>query len=86
MVCKSEIGRFNVFLCPECDVLYCQKCAKTLADLENVCWVCEKALDESKPIKKISPEELLAYRSKKESKRVIGKKFITIFDKTFLKS
>ena len=49
IVCKGKLGRFNVFTCPKCDVLYCKKCVEALTNLENACWVCNAPLDESKP-------------------------------------
>jgi hypothetical protein len=66
LVCKGKVARFNIFICPECDSLYCEKCARTLGDLENTCWVCETALDESKPIKKVEEEEVTEVSFEKE--------------------
>ncbi|TFG23750.1 MAG: hypothetical protein EU529_06445 [Promethearchaeota archaeon] len=57
LVCKGEPSGFNVFICPECDSIYCDKCARALSDLENLCWVCESPLDQSKPVKKEEPEQ-----------------------------
>jgi len=51
LVCKGSIEGFNNYICPKCEVLYCENCARTLVDLENVCWVCDAPLDESKPSK-----------------------------------
>lgn len=65
LVCKGKVLRFNSFIC-ECDALYCEKCARTLSDMENFCWVCGVALDESKPVKE--PEE--------EAKEVVFEKDI----------
>jgi len=59
LVCKGKIGGFNVFLCPKCDVLYCGKCAQVLSTLENICWICNTPLDETKPVRKIEKEEEL---------------------------
>ncbi len=50
LVCKGEVRGFNSFIC-KCDTIYCQKCAKTLSNIENACWACGRPLDESKPIK-----------------------------------
>jgi len=50
LVCKGKVSRL-LFICPECDVIYCQKCSSVLSDLENACWVCNTAIDESKPSK-----------------------------------
>ena len=56
LVCKGIIARFNNYICPECDVLYCENCARSLSDLENSCWVCETPFDESKPSKPYKKE------------------------------
>jgi len=56
LVCKGKVLRFNSFIC-ECDALYCEKCARTLSDMENFCWVCGAALDETKPVKSQEDEE-----------------------------
>jgi len=34
-----------------------KKCARTLSDLENMCWVCESPFDESKPVIPYKKEE-----------------------------
>lgn len=56
LVCKNKISRFN-YVCPECDALYCIKCSNALADLENECWVCQTAFDESTALKAIKEPE-----------------------------
>ncbi len=53
LVYKNKVTRFNIFICPECDTLYCENCAKALSDLENTCWVCGVSLDPSKPSKTV---------------------------------
>ena len=55
LVCKGKVLGFNSFIC-KCDTIYCQKCARTLSDLENMCWVCEAPFDESKPSKPYKKE------------------------------
>ena len=50
LVCKGKVGGFN-FICPGCDALYCEHCARSLANLENACWVCNGPIDPSKPLK-----------------------------------
>jgi len=57
MVCKGNVARNNIYLCPDCNTFYCNKCSSTLADLENMCWVCDTPFDESKPIKPLKKEE-----------------------------
>jgi len=49
LVCKGDIVGFS-YVC-ECDAIYCENCAKTLTNLENVCWVCNAPIDKSRPIK-----------------------------------
>jgi len=74
LVCKGNLTRSNIYLCPDCDTLYCLKCSEALSDVENACWVCNATFDESKPSKpyktaeakeKITVEE--SKKSKKES-------------------
>ncbi|MFX1340851.1 MAG: hypothetical protein ACFFDK_19730 [Promethearchaeota archaeon] len=50
LVCKGKVAR-KLYMCPECDTFYCNKCSDTLANLENACWVCGTPFDESKPVK-----------------------------------
>jgi len=51
LVCKGKATGFNIFICSSCNTLYCRNCATALSDLENVCWVCDSPIDESKPFK-----------------------------------
>lgn len=70
LVCKGNVGRY-MFMCPECDTLYCDNCAKTLSDLENICWVCETPFDASKPIKTVQEkEEIEIEKTEKDLKKV----------------
>ena len=57
LVCKGNIEGFNNFICPKCEVLYCENCARTLIELENACWVCDAPLDKSKPSKSSKRKE-----------------------------
>jgi len=50
LVCKGKIIGFN-YICSKCDALFCEKCARTLSNLENACWVCNSPFDPSKPSK-----------------------------------
>jgi len=50
LVCRSKVSGSDTFLCPNCDTLYCKNCAMALSIAENLCWVCNKAIDETKPI------------------------------------
>ncbi|MFX1349579.1 MAG: DC1 domain-containing protein [Promethearchaeota archaeon] len=58
LVCKGQVGGFNNYICTGCDVIYCEKCARALSNVENVCWVCEEPIDKSKPVKPILIEGL----------------------------
>ncbi|UCD02393.1 MAG: pyridoxamine 5'-phosphate oxidase family protein [Promethearchaeota archaeon] len=66
LVCKKEILKFT-YVCPECEIFYCMNCSQALANLENVCWVCNTPIDESKSSK---PFEIEKYEKKmKKSKK-----------------
>ncbi len=56
LVCKKKILKFT-YICPECEIFYCMNCSQALANLENVCWVCNAPIDESKPSKSFDLEE-----------------------------
>ncbi len=51
LVCKGNLSKLNFFTCSKCAVLYCQNCVRTLGDLENACWVCNKPFYKKKPSK-----------------------------------
>ncbi len=55
LVCKGKVGGFS-FICNECGAFYCDKCAKAMIDLENMCWVCNTLIDPSKPSKPYEKE------------------------------
>jgi len=55
MVCKGKVEGFN-FICTDCKALYCAKCANALSNLDNVCWVCDVPIDNSKPSKPFKEE------------------------------
>ena len=57
LVCKGNATGFEVYVCTECGVLYCLKCAKALSTLENQCWACNTNIDQSKPIKPLEKEQ-----------------------------
>ncbi|MFX0101307.1 MAG: hypothetical protein ACFFCS_17165 [Candidatus Hodarchaeota archaeon] len=50
LVCKGSGLRFT-YICPECNSIYCQRCATTLAGMENACWACNAPFDEAKPVR-----------------------------------
>ncbi len=56
IVCKGKLGGFNNYICTGCDVMYCEKCARALTKIDNVCWVCDEPIDKSKPVKAILVE------------------------------
>ncbi|MFX0034381.1 MAG: tetratricopeptide repeat protein [Candidatus Hermodarchaeota archaeon] len=70
LVCKGEVERFNIYICPKCNSIYCNNCAQTLTNLENACWVCNAPIDALKPIIPIKKEgqELNIKISKKPEK------------------
>jgi hypothetical protein len=50
LVCKGKVVG-HTFICRECEAFYCEKCYSALTNLENACWACDNALDESKPMR-----------------------------------
>jgi len=69
LICKNKVSRFDIYICPECDTLYCENCAKTLSDLENICWVCETPFDASKPIKTGQEKEEIEIKDSEMSQK-----------------
>ncbi|GAH42190.1 unnamed protein product, partial [marine sediment metagenome] len=57
LVCKGDVEGFNVFICPQCDSIYCRTCAEAVIEIENACWTCESAIDMSRPSKPFEQEE-----------------------------
>ncbi|MHA1148173.1 MAG: hypothetical protein ACTSR8_07990 [Promethearchaeota archaeon] len=57
LVCKGKVARYNIYICPECNSFYHQKCAKILESQENACWACEAPFNESIPVKLDKAEE-----------------------------
>lgn len=56
LVCKGNILK-QVYVCPGCESFYCNKCYVALSKMENACWACDTALDETKPVKKPEKSE-----------------------------
>jgi len=77
IVCKGSVSGFNNFICTECGTFYCAKCAKALSQLENACWVCNRPIDESKPVKPYEKEGKISkptIQREDSSKKVESKK------------
>ncbi len=74
LVCKGKVKGYNVFICSDCDTIYCQTCARALENLENACWVCDTPFDESKPSKAIDIE--ISEKFQKDSKEKKEKKSV----------
>ncbi len=73
IVCKGKVSKL-LYMCPECNTFYCVKCSNALTNTENVCWVCNAPIDESKPSQpyknekedlKISSEKVSSEKAKK---------------------
>lgn len=58
LVCKGNAGGFNIYVCPQCNSIYCKGCAKAVVEIENACWTCESPIDVSRPSKPFEQEEL----------------------------
>ncbi len=69
LVCLGEIEGFENYICPNCNSIYCKKCAKALIEIENVCWSCESPIDKAKPVKFVKKEkEKVNSKNKKSDK------------------
>jgi hypothetical protein len=67
LVCKGKTLR-SIYLCPDCDALYCNNCSTALSTLENACWACNTPFDPSKPVKPYKEvEEALKAKGKKKT-------------------
>lgn len=64
IVCKGDILGF-MYTC-NCDALYCEKCARALIDIENVCWVCNSPIDIAKSINQYKKDEIEEIEGKKD--------------------
>ena len=73
LVCKGKVGRY-MFMCPECESFYCEKCAHALEELENACWACGESIDETRPVKPFKKEEVDIEISEKSQKKPKTKK------------
>ncbi|MCK4687821.1 MAG: hypothetical protein KAT66_06810 [Candidatus Lokiarchaeota archaeon] len=52
LICEREIqGFIKIFLCPQCEALYCERCVQKMIEMSNMCWICDEQIDESKPVK-----------------------------------
>ena len=56
LVCKGSAIRY-IYICPKCETLYCEHCARTVENTENACWYCGIPFDESKPTRPYNKEE-----------------------------
>jgi hypothetical protein len=56
LVCKVKLER-SMYICPECQTFYCDKCSNALMGLENACWFCNAPFDELKPSKPFDKDE-----------------------------
>lgn len=56
LVCKGSLLR-SIYLCPECNALYCTKCSEAISNIENACWSCYTPIDPDKPVKLTKKEK-----------------------------
>ncbi|MHA1149055.1 MAG: hypothetical protein ACTSR8_12525 [Promethearchaeota archaeon] len=78
LVCKGDLKE-TIYICPDCEAIYCYKCATFLSNRENTCWVCTKPFDKSKPI--LLPDSIIYQDLDKQIKKVA---FITVIEEDFL--
>ncbi len=67
LVCRGEVLKFS-YIC-ECGAIYCENCARALANLENVCWACEVPIDSLKPVKPFKEEEIVKVKEEVTKER-----------------
>ena len=71
LVCKGSAGGFNIYVCPQCNSIYCKGCAETVVEIENACWTCESPIDKARPSKPFEQEEeKISIESKDGKKKV----------------
>lgn len=68
LVCKGKAIRY-IYICPKCETLYCEHCARSVEDTENACWYCGIAFDDSKPTRLYKKEETEVVDIEKGEKR-----------------
>ncbi|MFX1410690.1 MAG: hypothetical protein ACFFA6_10075, partial [Promethearchaeota archaeon] len=52
LMCEREVeGFIKIFICPQCEALYCERCTQKMIDMSNMCWICNEQIDESISIK-----------------------------------
>ena len=74
LVCKGKVTGFNIFLCPNCEALYHEECARALTSMENACWVCIDPIDKTKPTKPFKKvEEKKDVEEEKKEKEINSK-------------
>jgi hypothetical protein len=56
LVCKGVLSRLN-YVCPDCKVMYCARCASALASDENACWGCSAPIDPDKAVNVKRPDQ-----------------------------
>jgi len=72
LVCKGNVEGFNVFICPQCNAIYCRKCAEAVVEIENACWTCESPIDASRPSKPFEQEKEIFKKGKSDKKAPKG--------------
>ncbi|MFX1340061.1 MAG: DC1 domain-containing protein [Promethearchaeota archaeon] len=73
IICKAKLQGFvSIYICPQCKTFYCEKCAKELVQIDNMCWGCMKAIDDTKPIKPIEEidKDIIVDSSQKPPKKL----------------
>jgi hypothetical protein len=76
LVCKGKVAGFNIFLCPNCEALYHEDCARVLTTMENACWVCIEPIDKTKstkPFKKVEEKKDVKNKNKENNSKLNNK-------------
>ncbi|MFX0098992.1 MAG: hypothetical protein ACFFCS_05380 [Candidatus Hodarchaeota archaeon] len=76
LICKGKTQR-KVYICPDCNAIYCENCSNALIKMENACWACYAPIDPSLPVNiettEINVKKETAYKDITKSHKLEGK-------------
>jgi predicted amidophosphoribosyltransferase len=73
LVCKGDLLR-SIYLCPECDAIYCIKCSEAISNIDNGCWSCYTPIDPTKPVKLKEKEVVKEIGNFNDGKKIVFSK------------